>query len=227
MKIDLHCHTIYSKHWFWGRDALDTPQQMVKAAIKKGLNGLAITDHQTVGGGIAAEKYAKGKKFILIPGIEIRTISGDLLGLNIRENVEDDLTIEETIEKIHALGGIAAAPHPFAKFLIRKCVGMEATKADAIEVFNAGSCRKFQDKKALRLALASNKPKTAGSDAHSYRDVGNAGIICNASSKDDIIEDILKNRVKIFGNYTHWWNLSMLTAEKFSKSLKHRLAKLF
>lgn len=223
MKFDLHSHTIYSEHWFWGRDALDAPRTMIKAAIKKGLEGLAITDHQTVRGGLAGLKIAKSlkKDFIVIPGIEIRTLSGDLLGLDIKKDVPDNLSIDETIERIHALGGIAVAPHPFAKFVFRKCVCMEAVKADAIEVFNAGSSRRGTDKLALKIAENFKKPKTAGSDAHWHRDVGNAGIICNS----DPIEEILKNNVKIFGNYTHYSDLIYHTAAKFMRSIKWRILK--
>lgn len=221
MKIDLHCHTVYSNHWFWGTDALNTPREMIKAAIKRGLNGLAITDHQTVKGSLVGIKVAKklDKNFLIIPGIEIRTKSGDVIGLGIKENVPDALSMKQTIEKIHNLGGIAIAAHPFGQFIFRKCVGKEAVKADAIEVFNAGSSSKGRDKKALALAEKFNKQKTAGSDAHYYKDVGNAGIICNS----DPIEEILKNKVKIFGNYTPYRDLAYLTIKKFSRSIKWRI----
>lgn len=222
-RIDLHSHTIYSKHWFWGTDALDTPQQMVKVAVKRGLNGLAITDHQTVRGGLIAKSFAKRyKDFIMITGMEIRTISGDVVALGIEENIPDDLSLEETIERIHALGGIAVAVHPFAEFFIRKCVGEEAKKLDAIEVFNAGSCKSFQNMKALEYAEKFKMPKTAGSDAHTAKGVGCAGIICNACTQDDVLDCIMKKRCKIFGRYTPYKDLIYLSIMKFSKSLKSR-----
>ena len=117
MKIDCHCHTIYSKHWFWGYDALNTPLEMIKAAIKKGLDGLAITDHNTVKGSLVGKKVAKKyKNFILITGCEIRTKSCEVIALGIKENISPNLSLEETIEKIHDLGGIAVIPHPFGKY---------------------------------------------------------------------------------------------------------------
>lgn len=223
-KFDLHSHTTYSKHWFWGTDALNTPQQMVKAAIKKGMNGLAITDHQTVKGSLVAKSFAKHcKDFIVITGAEIRTLAGDVVALGIKENVPDDLSLSETIERIHNLGGIAVAAHPFAKFLVRKCVGYEAKKLDAIEVFNAGSCKGFQNRKALKYADGFRKPKTAGSDAHCMRDVGRAGIICNASTKDEVLDDIMKKRCDIFGKYTPYGDLAYLSIMKFSRSLRNRI----
>lgn len=223
-KFDLHSHTVYSKHWFWGMDALNTPQQMVKAAIKKGMDGLAITDHQTVKGSLVAKSFAKRyKDFIVVTGSEIRTFSGDVVALGIEKDVPDDLSLAETIEKIHALGGIAVAAHPFAKFLVRKCVGYEAKKLDAIEVFNAGSCKGFQNKKALEYANNFKKPKTAGSDAHCMRDVGRAGIICSARTQDDVLNSIMKKRCDIFGKYTPYIDLAYLSIMKFSRSLKNRI----
>jgi len=223
-KFDLHSHTTYSKHWFWGMDALNTPQQMVKAAIKKGVNGLAVTDHQTVKGSIVAKNFAKRyRDFIVITGSEIRTLSGDVVALGIREDVPDDLSLADTIEKIHNQGGIAVAAHPFARFIVRKCVGYEAKRLDAVEVFNAGSCKGFQNRKALEYANSFNKPKTAGSDAHYMRDVGRAGIICDARTQDDVLDCILKKRCDIFGEYTPYKDLAYLSIMKFSRSLKNRI----
>ncbi|MBU3957540.1 MAG: PHP domain-containing protein [Nanoarchaeota archaeon] len=223
-KFDLHSHTVYSKHWFWGTDALDTPQRMVKAAIKRGMSGLAITDHQTVKGSLVAKKFAKRcKGFIILTGTEIRTLAGDVVALGIKEDVPDDLSLADTIERIHALGGIAVAAHPFAKFIVRKCVGYEAKRLDAIEVFNAGSCKGFQNRKAAEYAGKFGMPKSAGSDAHCARDAGRAGIICGARTQDDVLESVMKKRCEIFGEYTPYKDLAYLSIMKFSRSLKSRI----
>lgn len=194
MKFDMHIHTIYSDHWYWGRDALNTPEEMIKAAKKRGLDGIAITDHDSIKGALNGLKIAKKMKFIVIPGAEIRSRSGDILGLGIKENVKPGMSIEETIEKIHDLGGISVAAHPFFSMEKRKGIGKEAVRADAVEVFNSTSATFFMNRKARMLAEKYKRPFSAGSDAHYYKDVGNAGIICN-----DPLEDILKRKVKIFG----------------------------
>jgi hypothetical protein len=222
MIIDCHCHTIYSKHWFWGFDSLNTPEEMIKAAIKKGLNGLAITDHNNVKGSLVAEKIAKKyKNFKIITGSEIKTKSGEITGLGIKENIPMLLSLDETIEKIHDLGGIAVAPHPFGKYFFRKCVGENAVKADAIEVFNS-TLTKIANKKALILAKKIKKHITAGSDAHSINEIGNAGIICNSNP----IEDIIKNKVKIFGKKTPLIDIAYLISRKFVRSIEWRLSKV-
>src|SRR4030067_1854146 len=114
MKIDCHCHTIYSRHAFWGSDALNTPLEMIKAAVKKGIDGLAITDHNTVKGSLIAKKEARRfKNFKIITGCEVRTREGEIIALGVKENIPMNLSIEETVKIIKDLGGISVAPHPF------------------------------------------------------------------------------------------------------------------
>jgi predicted metal-dependent phosphoesterase TrpH len=220
MRIDCHCHTIYSKHWFWGFDSLNTPIDIIKVAIKNGLDGLAITDHNKVKGSLIAKKVAKRfKNFTIITGSEIQTQSGDFIALGIKEDIPKNLSLEETIEKIHDLGGIGVAPHPFGRYIFRKCVKEDGVKADAIEVFNA-SLTSIQNKRALQLAKNFKKPVTAGSDAHSTKEVGNAGIICNSNP----IEEILKGKIKIFGRHTPLIDTAYLIAKKFMRSIEWRIS---
>ncbi|MBU3904657.1 MAG: PHP domain-containing protein [Nanoarchaeota archaeon] len=220
MKFDLHTHTTYSKHHFWGRDAINTPKEMVKAGVKRGLSGMAITDHQTVKGSLVAKQFAKKykKDFKIITGLEIKTKSGDILGLGVTENIPDNLTIKDTIEKIHNLGGLAVAPHPFGEFGFRKCVKEKAIEADAIEIFNATSCRGFQNTMARQLAEKYKKSISAGSDAHYWKMVGNAGIICEG----DPLEEIRRNKVKIFGHLTPLRHIATLTIKKYKRSIQKR-----
>jgi hypothetical protein len=191
---------------------------MIKAALKKGLDGLAITDHNTVRGSLVAKKLAKRFKFLIITGSEIKTKEGEIIALDIKENVPIELTIEETVEKIHELGGIATAPHPFGSFIFRRCAGRKGLMADAIEVYNS-TLTKSQNKRAMDMAQLFKKSITAGSDAHSSRNVGNAGIIANG----DPIEDILKNRVEIFGKHTSIIEIANITYRKFARSVEWRI----
>src|SRR5881397_2226673 len=69
LKWETHCHSVYSnrrKRWF---DALNTPREMIESAIRRGLDGMIITDHDTVKGGLAGKKIARGiNGFHVIPG---------------------------------------------------------------------------------------------------------------------------------------------------------------
>ncbi len=223
LRFDMHIHTVYSKHWFFGIDGLDYPKDMIRAAIKKGLNGMAITDHNNIKGALIAIKEARDidKDFKIIPGVEVRSIKGDILALGIKEDVKPLMTVEETVEKIHELGGIAIAAHPFSAFVFRNVLQNEAMKTDGIEILNACNSRFYQDYRSMRLARKYSMPVSAGSDSHSVISVGNAGIICEG----DPLEAIMNKKVKIFGDYTPYRHMTFQILEKLGRSAKWLLFK--
>src|SRR5438093_13062903 len=161
---------------------------MIEAAIRKGLQGMIITDHDSVAGGLAGRKVARRyKEFKVIPGAEVTSRSGHILAIGIENNVPRRITVEETVERIHDLGGIAVASHPFSS-RVRPALGEECLKTDGVEVFNAAN-RGDSNYRALFLAQTNGRRGTAGSDAHWHRRVGNAGIVC-----DNLLEDITRGR---------------------------------
>ena len=65
-KADLHCHTTHS-------DGTFTPQELLELCMELGIQGLAITDHDTVSAYLEiAPSFAK-EKIDLISGVEIST----------------------------------------------------------------------------------------------------------------------------------------------------------
>ena len=166
IKLDLHIHSSYSE------DAIGKPKDIIKVLKKKGLKGMAITDHNNIEGGLNALKFAS-KEFVVIPGIEISTMDGHILALNVIENITKKLSIEETIEKIIDIGGTPVIPH-----LFRNMSGIKLKKLkeiqnniSAIEVFN--SCSMF--KTNLKAAKTANRLElggTGGSDSHDIFFVG-------------------------------------------------------
>lgn len=199
MRFDLHVHTYYSRGIF-GQDGISSPKEIIKAAKAKGLDGIAITDHDSVGGLREAERFGKKLGIIVIPGIEIRTMAGDILALGVKDIVEKNLTVNETIERIHDLGGLAVAAHPFSYWPGRgfgKELGKKMYKFDAIEGFNAGVFN--NNKKACALAEKLRLPVTAGSDAHCAKHVGLAYAECAGSKPDDVLASIRAGKTIIKG----------------------------
>jgi len=185
--FDLHVHTSYSK------DGHEKPETMAKILKKKGFRGMAITDHNTVKG--AFKEYGI-ENFIIIPGIEISTDRGHLLGLGIKEEIRSRKA-EEAIDEIHDKGGVAIIAHPYRIFS-GAIKNFEGLNVDGIEIFNARSFPS-QNKRAAKLAENMKKAVTGGSDAHYAWEAGRGYTIADADSEDEVIEKILKKETKSGG----------------------------
>jgi len=217
MRWETHCHTIYSTHRSRILDAVNTPGEMIKAAIRRRLQGLIITDHDSVKGGLVGRRIsARYDSFSVIPGSEITSLSGHILAIGIDRDVPRNLSLEETIEKIHDNGGIAVASHPFSE-TVRRSSREECSAADAIEVFNSHNTE-TANQSAYQFAKKLGKPVSAGSDAHWARHVGYAGIVC-----DNPVEDLRKGRIEIFGCYAPRRDFVGFSLVRLERSLRLRI----
>ena len=190
IKLDLHIHSQYSE------DAIGSPKDIIKSLKKKGLQGLAITDHNTVEGGLKAVKIAP-KDFIIIPGIEISTADGHMLALNVEKNIARNLSIQETVEKILEQGGIPIVPHLFRNMSGIKKEKLKTIhqKINTIEVFNACSMPKT-NLKIAKIAKEFNLGGTGGSDSHDPAYAGYAYTVVDTTdmNADTILSEINKKK---------------------------------
>lgn len=196
LKIDFHVHTCYSY------DAVTTPKQLAAAIKARGLDGVAITDHNTIEGYF---KFGSVKKeAILILGMEINTLDGHVLALNITEPISAGLSLEETIEKIHEADGIAVASH-LSGLKLGKING-SLHGFDAVEIINASAFPLFFSKwRNQKIADAYGLPGTAGSDAHCAFQVGNAYTAVEAEGDaEKIVEAVKKGKTRVFGASFSW-----------------------
>ena len=218
MKLDLHVHTHYSSNKTWRIDAVGSPAQIIAQAHKSGLDGIAITDHDTVKGALEALAVAQGMKdFVVIPGVEVSSAQGHILALGVREDVPAGLTAAETIKKIHALGGIAVASHPYAGFP-RKSLGDAILKErfDAVEAWNSRTSKHLNGK-AETLCRANNIPCVANSDAHHWKDVGTAYTEIDGS---DPLSAIKNGQTKLYRGRMSWIQYGRLFPAKFLRNIK-------
>ncbi len=190
LKLDLHIHSRYSE------DAQGSPKEIIKILMKKGLDGMAVTDHNNIKGGLEALKVAP-KDFIVIPGVEISTSDGHILAYNIKKNIPRGLTVEDTIEKIKAEGGTPVVPHVLRNMSGIKKEGLNKIKdrISAIEVFN--SCSTPQTNlKTIKIAKNLNLGGTGGSDAHIPKFTGEAYTVVNTNeiTIDAILNEIEKKK---------------------------------
>ena len=199
LRIDLHLHTNYSL------DAKTTLEEAIRYAKKNQLDGIAITDHDTVEG---ARRIAKEQDFLVIPGIEVSSRHGHILGLNVTEPIPPKLGVIETAERIRLLGGLAVIAHPA---VLVKGLGTKidaSSHIDAIEVINASGIPFYLNIYfSRRLAARLRLPQTAGSDSHYPKEIGSAYTIVDADlNGDDVIEAIRKGRTEPRGKPISWMN---------------------
>jgi len=198
LKIDLHVHTCYSE------DATTTLKEVVYYAKKKGLDGVAVTDHETLKGAL---KLAERRQLTIIPGLEVETLRGHILALNIKMLIPPKLSLTETVQKIHDAGGIAVFAHPAA--VLKTGLGQMITSSsnmDAVEVINSSAFPFFLSTYlSCRLAKRLNLPQTAGSDAHHAQEIGTAYTLVEAdSNSDDVTEAIRKGAITPCGKPITW-----------------------
>lgn len=167
--LELHAHTFASP------DCLMRPADIVRVCRARGLDRLAVTDHNTIHGALAVQALAPE---LVIVGEEIMTTQGELLAYFVREEVPAQLTPAETIARLKAQGAVISVSHPFDR--LREGAWREADLlailplVDAIEVFNARCLFAEDNQRALAFAEAHGLRGTVGSDAHSLGELGMA-----------------------------------------------------
>jgi predicted metal-dependent phosphoesterase TrpH len=191
IKIDLHVHTHYSV------DSLITPKDIAFYAKKRGLDGVAITDHNRIDGAL---KIAREVDILIIPGIEVTSLDGHIVGLDLREPIPKGLSADETVDKIHEAGGLAVACHPvtFFKGSLGKHVN---SKFDAIEVINSSALPfRYSVRGSQKIAARLSMPRVAGTDAHYGPEIGCAYTLVDAElGVHSVTQAISKGLCEPFG----------------------------
>jgi predicted metal-dependent phosphoesterase TrpH len=167
--VELHCHTYRSK------DSLSMPARLLAVCERQGIDKLAVTDHNTLDGALEAAQLDPQRVII---GEEIQTTRGELLAYFVKEHVPPGLTPEETIAILRKQGAFISVPHPFDALRSgswhQDDLMAVLPLVDAMEVFNARTLLSAFDRKAAALASEAGLLSTAGSDAHTYFEVGRA-----------------------------------------------------
>lgn len=192
LRFESHVHTNFSDGALY--------KLMIKTAIKKRIDILAITDHNTQKGYEFSVRYAKecarrnsGSIFIL-PSEEVGCKGGDVLAYGISEEIKKNSNVPETIDKIHDQGGLAVIAHPFNLFDSISPQAIAKHKFDGIEIPNYNS---FDICKILARKFAKGRPslfQMGGSDAHQPWDLGIVLNFVEASPETDSILKALKKR---------------------------------
>jgi predicted metal-dependent phosphoesterase TrpH len=197
MRIDLHVHSQYSK------DALSKPESIIKQIKQKGISGIAITDHNSTAAWQKLLPLAKKAGVMVVKGEELkvkehgRTI-GELLCFFMQHGI-DSFDLDEIVDAARQQDALLFIAHPFDVFRNNWKRLDYWKKFQGIEVFNSRCILNSWNKKAMRFAREHNFPATAGSDAHTPREIGRAFVECDAGNEEELRKAILGRRVKIAG----------------------------
>ena len=169
MRIDLHVHTANSD------DAYGEPEEVLAAAVKAGLNGLAVTEHGNYQKSEIFLTLAPRFNLVVFVGAEVATRSGHLLVFSndiSRWNrfKGDNNDAQEVIDAVNLAGGAVVAAHPYR--IGHGCGGAaKLSGLAAIESCN-GANRPVENHMARMLAEKTGLPCTGGSDAHFTDEIG-------------------------------------------------------
>ncbi|MBR1586463.1 MAG: PHP domain-containing protein [Clostridia bacterium] len=189
---EIHCHTNETS-----RCGKCPAADMVKAYHQKGFAGVVITDHFVNGYSYAAFPDTWPEKMdAFLKGYYAAKEAGDRLGIKVYfgfeytndgnngedylvlglkpENLYHDLvdcdqwTIEQLVDRVHALNGIVVRAHPYRvdDYIAQAGIERPGLNIDAVEVFNGGNKKEIYNIRALEMALREGKPMVAGSDTH-------------------------------------------------------------
>ena len=211
MKYDFHTHSKYSA------DGRGETELMVKKAIAQGLSGIAVTDHNTIRGGVEAKKY-ETSDFEVIVGSEIMTDRGEVIGLFLSEEVKYR-SFMEVVDEIKDQNGFVVVPHPFDTIRGKSVFPKEEDVRfiDNMEVFNSRCVLTNYNKKAEDFAGKNAVNIIAGSDAHFLREIGSGGVV---TESEDIYEAVAKGDFKVFGIRSAPVNLGLSEILRFWKMLR-------
>ena len=167
IRVDPHVHSSASY------DGHDPVELLLEQAAEIGLDGIVVTDHDVIHGSLRAAELAPEYGLFGIPGVEVSTAHGHLLGVGVEEMPPRREPYADTVDWIRDHGGVAIVPHPFQRTRhgVRK---KNIPNVDAIEAFNAWLFTGYKNQRARRFADAYGYPTVAASDAHTIPYVGRA-----------------------------------------------------
>lgn len=210
IKADLHIHTEYSM------DCTTPLEQIIDHCLKIGINCLGVTDHNTIAGALKLEQMAP---FSIIVGEEIMTSDGEIIGFFLTQEIPAGLSVEDTIARIKAQNGLVCIPHPYdiLRFSVFRDHVIEdiMPEVDIIEVFNSRSLSPRSSTRSAKMAHKYGKLASAGSDAHTLSEIGNAYVeMVEFNGKDEFLDslamgEISGNRSSPAAHIASTWNRLM------------------
>lgn len=218
--FDLHVHTYIS-------DGNESPQSVIDYSMEIGLDGIAICDHNAIRGGKMAQEYIRenGYDILLFPAEEISSQEGHIVAYwdeFPEKKIKAALSVVETCKKIHDMGGLAIAAHPFGPHGVSDPTAL-TTLFEALEINSRSTAG--SDSLAKDFAEMHNIPYTGGSDAHLIQSIGCGCTITKEEVKkpSDLYELIINNKTDVL--ITPMWVEILTYLEELAEDYEEGLIK--
>lgn len=213
-----HVHTHHSY------DSLNDPRALVARAVARGVDVLAVTDHDTWRGAVETLDVATrtGSPLRVILAAEFATDQGDVIGLFLKDEPRERSAIK-VCDAIHEQGGLVLLPHPFRWHRLDDPL---LSRVDLVEVFNSRTAR-ADNARAAELAKSRGLAELVGPDAHRVWELDLARVVFEGDLPAD--EEGLKHALlhaprrfeaRATSIWAEWWS----QAVKFTRRPSGRLA---
>lgn len=168
MLIDMHVHEMRNSS-----DSFMSLEEIVEKAKIIGLDGVCITDHESMGLRDYAEFYSKKNNFPIFVGAEYLTKEGDILVFGIDKLPKQyKLPAQEFIDYVNLKGGVCIAAHPFRNNNRGLGENLKKVKGlSGIEVLNASTSSEANNI-AMRYSKDLGIAAFGASDAHDLIQLG-------------------------------------------------------
>lgn len=220
-RVEFHCHTVYSK------DSLTKPKTLVKAARRKGLDRLIVTDHNSIAGALEAKQIAPE---LIIVGEEILTTRGELLAAFVTDELPAGLTPLEAIRRLREQGAFISVSHPFdgrRGWQLADLLEI-VPLVDAIETFNARCMSAHFNLQAQEFARQHNLAGTVGSDAHVVMELARATLTVEKFAGADDLRRVIRagvENVRLSSPLIHLTSRYATTLKKMRLAPRHASSK--
>ncbi|HNW94820.1 MAG TPA: PHP domain-containing protein [Anaerolineaceae bacterium] len=201
LSAEFHCHTRFSP------DSLMRIEALLQACRQKGIDKVAVTDHNRLAGALKAHEMAPDQ---VIVGEEIQTTQGEILAYFLSEEIPAGLEPAEVVRRLRAQNAFISVAHPFdpyrgsrwEKGTLESLVPL----LDGIEVFNARCVESAFNQQARAFAREFGIPEMVGSDAHSVFELGRAVLQLPEFHTADELRTALRSsqqKTRLSGSYVH------------------------
>lgn len=193
MKVDLHLHD--NKY---STDSHISIEEIVREAKRKGLDGIALTNHENPDVVKEIDQLVEKYDFVIFPGVEYLTKDGDIVAFGINKLPDEQMSAQEFIEYVDRFGGTCTAAHPYRtnnRGLEDKLYTVKGLTA--IEGYN-GSTSDYHNGLAVKAGKELGIQVIGSSDAHVVEKVGVYATLLPYKVKNvkELIEALKTNRCK-------------------------------